>query len=69
MNRKTKIAAAALAISALALTGCAPAGTERTTVDGGWLTAVVVVTPDGRDVTCVVGSSGKGIDCDWESAR
>ena len=65
--------AAALAVAALALAGCgepSPEGSTRVDTGGlGRARAWVIETPDGRDVTCISWSAGRGggVDCDWGS--
>lgn len=65
MNKLLKVGAVAL--MAIALVGCsAPEGSTRTSTDTGYMLAVDVQLPDGRQVTCVTNS--KSLSCDWENA-
>lgn len=58
-----KLALVVIVITTLSLAACA--GEGDTSVPGGYVTSRDVELPDGTTVTCVIGSSGKGIDCDW----
>lgn len=62
MNRG--VVAVALASAVLVFAGCA----QQYGPNGQGVSPVEVKLPDGREVTCVVASSG-GVDCDWESAQ
>lgn len=61
----------ALAIAALALTGCASGSTDAETSDGGRLHEVRITLTDGREVTCIKYASYNqgGLSCDWGGAK
>ena len=62
-----------VAAVALLLSGCAAGSYESTdngsqTYDrGSGVSVLTVLIPDGRTVYCV--DSGRGLDCDWDSAQ
>ncbi|MNW35821.1 hypothetical protein D3C74_128230 [compost metagenome] len=62
---------AALALVALALTGCASGNPDPATGEPTKLYERQVILRDGRELTCIVytSSSKGGVSCDWEGTN
>ena len=61
----------ALAIVAIALTGCSSGNTDADTGEQSPLYERHINLRDGREVTCIVyaGPFKGGLSCDWDNAR